>query len=75
MQIKVKVKPNSKIQKIESEADGSLTVYLKSPPIDGKANNELIKVLAKKFALPQTNIIIKSGFNCRQKLIEIQELT
>ncbi len=74
MQIKVKVKPNSKIQKIESEADGSLTVYLKSPPVNGKANDELIKVLAKKFTLPKTSIRIKSGFNCRQKLIEIREL-
>ncbi|MBF2006481.1 DUF167 domain-containing protein [Chlorogloeopsis fritschii PCC 9212] len=71
MHKKVKVKPNSRIQKIEEEADGSLTVHLKSPPIDGKANQELIKVLAEKFNVPKNSIIIKSGFNSRQKLIEI----
>ena len=38
MQKRVKVKPNSKQQKIEESADGSLTVHLKSPPVDGKAN-------------------------------------
>ncbi len=38
----VKVKPNSKVQKITEEADGSLNVHLKSPPVDGKANEELI---------------------------------
>ena len=47
MQKRVKVKPNSKQQKIEESADGSLTVHLKSPPVDGKANEELIKLLAK----------------------------
>ena len=68
---KVKVKPNSKQQKIEEQPDGSLTVYLKSPPVDGKANQELIKLLAEKFDLPKSHIRIKSGLSSRQKLIEI----
>jgi uncharacterized protein (TIGR00251 family) len=73
MQKKVKVKPNSKQQKILEESDGSLTVYLKSPPVDGKANEELIKLLADKFDLPKSQIRIKSGLSSRQKLIEIDE--
>ncbi len=71
MQKKVKVKPNSKVQKIEEEADGSLTVRLKSPPVDGKANEELIKLLAQKFDVPKSHITIKSGLSSRQKLVEI----
>ena len=71
MQKQVKVKPNSRIQKIVEETDGSLTVYLKSPPVDGKANEELIKLLSKKFGAPKSNIRIKSGLSSRQKLIEI----
>ncbi|MBD2496779.1 DUF167 domain-containing protein [Nostoc sp. FACHB-280] len=72
MQKRVKVKPNSKQQKVKEQADGSLTVYLKSPPIDGKANEELIKVLADKFDVPKSYVSIKSGLSSRQKLIEIQ---
>lgn len=71
MQKKVKVKPNSKVSQIEEEADGSLTVRLKSPPVDGKANEELIKLLAEKFAVPKSYVRIKSGSSGRQKLIEI----
>ncbi len=71
MQQRVKVKPNSKQQKIIDEVDGSLTIYLKSPPVDGKANEELIKVLSKKFKVPKSYIRIKSGASSRQKLIEI----
>jgi uncharacterized protein (TIGR00251 family) len=71
MRKKVKVKPNSKVQKIEEDADGSLIVYLKSPPVDGKANQELIELLSKKFDVPKSDITIKSGLSSRQKLIEI----
>ncbi len=72
MQIRVKVKPNSKIPKIIEEEDNSLTIYLKSPPVDGKANQELIKVLAERFDVPKSRITIKSGLSSRQKLVEIE---
>ena len=71
MQKKVKVKPNSKQQKIEEQPDGSLSVHLKSPPVDGKANEELIKLLSEKFDVPKSYIRIKSGLSSRQKLVEI----
>jgi len=71
MQKRVKVKPNSQRQSIEEQADGSLIVHLKSPPVDGKANEELIKLLAEKFDVPKSYIRIKSGANSRQKLVEI----
>ncbi len=71
MQKKVKVKPNSQQQKIAEQPDGSLIVHLKSPPVDGKANEELIKLLAENFDVPKSYIRIKSGLSSRQKLIEI----
>jgi len=67
----VKVKPNSKQQSIEEQPDGSLTVHLKSPPVDGKANQELIMLLAKKFKVPKSAIAIKSGLSSKHKLVEI----
>lgn len=71
MKKQVKVKPNSKQQKIEEAPDGSLTVHLKSPPVDGKANEELIKLLAEKFKVPKSKIIIKTGLSSKNKLVEI----
>lgn len=70
----VKVKPNYKHQSIQEQPDGSLTVHLKSPPIDGKANQELIALLAKKFNLSKSSIAIKAGFSSRNKLVEIPNL-
>ncbi|MBW4496598.1 MAG: YggU family protein [Oscillatoria princeps RMCB-10] len=69
--IKVKVKPNSKQQTITEEPDGSLTVQLKSPPVDGKANEELIKLLAQKFDVPKSQIRIKSGLSSKHKVVEV----
>lgn len=71
MKKQVKVKPNSKRQSIEEQPDGSLTVHLKSPPVDGKANQELIALLAEKFNVSKSNINIKSGLSSKNKLIEI----
>ena len=53
MQKRIKVKLFSKLQTIKEKPNGSFTVYLKSPPINGKANEELIKLLANKFNLPK----------------------
>ncbi|WP_013322431.1 DUF167 domain-containing protein [Gloeothece verrucosa] len=71
MKIQVKVKPNAKQQKIEELEDGSLVISLKSPPVDGKANEELIKLLAKKYQVSKSQISIQSGLSSRNKLIEI----
>ena len=71
MKKQVKVKPNSKRQSIEEQPDGSLNVHLKSPPVDGKANEELISLLAAKSNVSKTKVSIKSGLASKTKLIEI----
>ena len=71
--LKVKVKPNSKHQLIQAESDGSFTIHLKSPPVEGKANQELIKLLSKQFKVPKSQISIKSGLSSRHKLVEIPD--
>jgi len=48
-------------------------VHLKSPPVDGKANAELIQVLAKLFDVSKSSIRIKSGASSKSKLVEIDE--
>lgn len=71
MKKQVNVKPNSQKQRVEEAADGSLTVHLTSPPVDGKANKELIKLLAKTFKVPQSHIRIRSGLASKTKWVEI----
>lgn len=67
----IKVKPNSRQQTLQTAEDGSLVICLKSPPVNGKANDELIKLLAKEFKVPKSSVRIKSGQSSKQKLVEI----
>jgi uncharacterized protein len=67
----VKVKPNAKQQSILVAEDGSLIVSLKSPPVEGKANAELIKFLAIKFKVAKSDVQIKSGLSSKYKWVEI----
>lgn len=71
MKKRVISKPNSRKQQLVNESDGSLIAYLKSPPIDGKANKELIQLLARSFGVSTSKIVIKSGLSSRMKLVEI----
>jgi uncharacterized protein YggU (UPF0235/DUF167 family) len=49
MILRVKVKPNSRIDAIEKEQDGSFKVRIKEQPIEGKANKYLVSFLAKSY--------------------------
>lgn len=71
MLVSVKVKPNSKRPHLEESADGSLVAHLKSPPIEGRANEELILRLAEKYGVPKSRVRIKLGRSSRFKLVEI----
>ncbi len=69
--LQIKVKPNSKQQRVETLEDGSLVVYLKSPPVDGKANVELIQLLAKEFQVSKSCVQIQSGLTSKLKRVAI----
>lgn len=68
MKIKIKLHPNSSREKIKKIQEDFFEVWIKQKPIEGKANQELIKIL-KNYFKKQVKII--SGFNSRIKLIEL----
>ena len=71
MKIAITIKPQSGKSEIDQSDDGSLIVRLKSAPVDGKANEELVKILAKHFGTIQRAIVIKNGANSRKKIVEV----
>lgn len=69
-QIQVKVITGAKRTEIaEWMGDGSLKIKLHSKPIEGKANEELRNLLAKKLELPISCVEIISGIHARRKLV------
>lgn len=53
-------------------ADGTLKVHLKAPPVDGKANEELIKFLSKEWKIPKSKILILKGLMSKNKIVEVK---
>ena len=51
--------------------DNEINIGIKSKPIKGEANKEIIKKLAKHFGVSTIHIQIKSGHKSRKKIIEI----
>ena len=70
--IQVKVKPSSRIRMLEELEGGTWLARLKSPPIDGKANAELIELVATHFACRRSLVSIKSGASGRMKRVRIE---
>jgi uncharacterized protein (TIGR00251 family) len=69
--IEVKVKPNARTSSLEPAADGGWLAQLKSPPVDGKANAELIELVARRFGCAKSAVSIKSGAAARMKRVRI----
>jgi len=73
MIIKIKVITNAKKQKIELQPDKSLKIHLISQPARGKANQELIELLADYYHLSKSQIKIIQGETAKNKIIEIKQ--
>ena len=73
MKLQVKVKPNARTSSLDQAADGSWTASLKSPPVDGKANAELIGLVAARFGVRKSAVRIAAGATGRMKLVAIDE--
>ncbi len=69
--IRVKVKPNARTSALERLEDGSWRAQLKSPPVDGKANAELVALVAERFGCRKADVEIRSGAAARMKLVRI----
>ena len=67
----VRVVARASVSGIAGEHDGALRVRIAAPPVEGAANRELIKVLAKSFELPRNAVQIVSGVNSRSKTVRI----
>lgn len=55
-----------------SVKENQITIGIKSKPIKGEANKEIIKKIAKHFGISTSLVQIKSGHKSKQKIIQIQ---
>jgi len=71
VRILVKIQPRASKEQVLHNPDGTLKVYLKAAPTDGKANKALIEILAGYYSVKRSNIRIITGKLSRNKIIEV----
>ena len=71
--LQVKVKPRSRTSAFLQATDGTWMAQLKSAPVDGKANAELVALVAKHFKVSREAVTIKSGASGRLKWLTIEK--
>lgn len=69
--VQVKVRPSRRESSLQALDDGSFIATLKASPVDGKANAELVALVARHYQVPRAAVTIKSGASARIKLIAV----
>jgi uncharacterized protein len=71
--ILVTVKPRSGISELRQTSDGGWQARVKAPPVEGKANEELRKLVARHFGVTKSQVTIRTGKAGRTKLVQIDD--
>lgn len=73
--VTVWVQPRASRTKFAGLHDGALRVQLAAPPVDGEANAELVRFLAKTLSLPRQAVELVSGASSRKKRLLVTGVT
>jgi hypothetical protein len=71
MRLRVKVTPRASRNEITGLRDGVLSVRISAPPVDGAANDELVRLLSKALGMRRADMRLVSGQSSRHKVLEI----
>jgi len=71
VKINIKVKPNSKQEKVEKISDSEVILWVRAPAKEGRANAAAIKLLSVYLDLPKSRINIAQGNNSKNKVVEL----
>jgi hypothetical protein len=69
--LRITVKPKSRAASLTQRQDGTWVATVKSPPVDGKANDELCRLVARHFGVRPSQVRIKSGAGARIKTVTV----
>lgn len=76
MTLGVIVKPNARVTRVLGWIDArTVQLAIAAPPVEGKANDEVVRFLAKTLDVPRTSVRLLRGASARVKLFELPDGT
>ena len=73
--VEVNVKPNAKTSEICGIEEGLLKISIDSPPVDGKANSEVVNFMASCFGVKKSYVSIVKGQTSHHKTVQFENWT
>jgi len=67
----VHVVPRARTTDVAGRHGDTLKIRIAAPPVDGAANEELVRFLAKRLAVPRSAVTIAAGLTGRRKTVKI----
>jgi uncharacterized protein (TIGR00251 family) len=72
--LQVRVQPRARRDEIAGEREGRLLVRVTAPPVEGRANEAVRKLLAKRLGVAPGRVAVVRGQAGRDKLVEVEGL-
>lgn len=72
VRIPVRAQPRASRSELAGEYDGAIKIRLAAPPVEGEANAELVRFLAKVLGVPRSAVRVVSGEIGRNKWVEVE---
>ncbi len=69
--LNIYIQPNAPRNDYAGSYNNCIKLKIKAPPVDGKANKELLRFLGKTFAVPQSGVRLVQGESSRYKKVQI----
>jgi len=73
-ELRVRLQPRARRDEVAGERDGSVLIRVTAPPVDGKANEALCKLVAKAARIAPTRVRVTKGHTARDKTLAIEGL-
>jgi uncharacterized protein len=71
----IRVQPRAKRTEIAGERGGAVVIRVAAPPVDGKANDAVRRLIAQRLGVPRSAVEIVRGESARDKLVRIEGLS
>ena len=70
-ELRVRLQPRARRDEVVGERDGSVLIRVTAPPVDGKANEALCRLVAKKAGVAPSRVTLVRGHTARDKTLDV----
>jgi uncharacterized protein len=75
VRVAIRLTPRANADRIIGVANGALTVTVTAPPAENRANDALLRLLAREWRIPRRDLTVITGAKSRDKTILIRSDT